>query len=48
LVDAFLSDIWEALTTASGAKTIFAPDGKIDIRLGGAYEMYIDLVAPQG
>lgn len=48
LVDAFLSDVWEAWTTESGAKTFFAPDCKIDLRPGGAYEMYFDPDAPQG
>jgi uncharacterized protein YndB with AHSA1/START domain len=48
LVDAFKSDVWEAWTTESGAKTFFAPDCKIDLRPGGAYEMYFDPDAPEG
>lgn len=48
LVDAFLSDVWEAWTTESGAKTFFAPDCKIDLRPGGAYEMYFSPDSPKG
>jgi len=48
IVDDFKSKVWEAWTTESGAKTFFAPDCKIDLRPGGAYEMYFDPDAAQG
>jgi uncharacterized protein YndB with AHSA1/START domain len=43
-----LSQIWNAWTTEEGAKTFFAPDCRIDLRVGGAYEMFFDLTAPEG
>ena len=42
IVDADLQDVWEAWTTEAGVKTFFAPDCKIDLLPGGAYEMYFD------
>lgn len=48
LVAAGLNDVWEAWTTEAGAKTFFAPDCEIDLKPGGAYEMYFDLDSPPG
>jgi uncharacterized protein YndB with AHSA1/START domain len=42
LVPASPSQVWMAWTTLEGAKSFFAPDAKIDLRVGGAYEMYFD------
>ena len=47
-VPASISDIWRAWTTEEGAKTFFAPDCKIELKPGGAYEMYFNLDAPPG
>jgi len=47
-VPAAISDVWQAWTTEEGAKTFFAPECKIDLRSGGAYEMYFNLDAPPG
>ncbi|KAF0111232.1 MAG: hypothetical protein FD147_1170 [Chloroflexi bacterium] len=41
-------EVWKAWTTESGVRTFFAPECKIDLRSGGAYEMYFDLDAPAG
>ena len=47
-IPAAISDVWQAWTTREGAKTFFAPDCKIDLKPGGAYEMYFNLEAPKG
>ncbi len=48
VVDAGLDDVWEAWTTREGALTFFAPETKVDLRIGGAYEIYFDPDAPLG
>jgi uncharacterized protein YndB with AHSA1/START domain len=47
-VPAPLSEVWKAWTTEAGAKTFFAPECKIELKPGGAYEMYFNLDAPTG
>ena len=42
------SEVWRAWTTVDGARTFFSPDCKIDLKPGGAYEMYFNLSAPAG
>lgn len=43
-----LSEVWNAWTTEEGAKAFFAPDCRIDLRVGGAYEMYFNPAGPEG
>jgi len=43
-----LDDVWDAWTTEPGARTFFAPACRIDLRPGGAYEMFFDLDAEPG
>jgi uncharacterized protein YndB with AHSA1/START domain len=40
VVDAPVSDVWRAWTTPEGIASFFAPECSIDLRVGGAYEMY--------
>ncbi len=47
-VPAPVADVWHAWTTEAGAKTFFASACKIDLRVGGAYEMYFAPDAPEG
>jgi uncharacterized protein YndB with AHSA1/START domain len=47
-VPAPLSEAWKAWTTEAGAKTFFAPQCKIELQPGGAYEMYFNLDVPAG
>lgn len=47
-INAPVSEVWQAWTTEDGVKTFFAPDCHIDLRVGGAYEMYFDLEAGAG
>ena len=47
-VDAPVNDVWEAWTTDDGARTFFGRDARIELRPGGAYEIYFDPDAPEG
>ncbi|MBN2564599.1 MAG: SRPBCC domain-containing protein [Candidatus Eisenbacteria bacterium] len=40
MVDAPLSEVWNAWTTEEGIKSFFAPACNIELRVGGAYEMF--------
>ena len=40
VVDAGIDDVWEAWTTHDGVTSFFAPEAKVEFRIGGAYEMY--------
>lgn len=39
---------WRAWTTNEGARTFFAPDAKIELTPGGAYEIYFNPTEPPG
>ena len=47
-VAASLDDTWAAWTTRDGVRSFFAPDAKIEPRVGGAYEVYMDPLARPG
>jgi uncharacterized protein YndB with AHSA1/START domain len=47
-VPAPIADVWEAWTTERGIKTFFAPDGRVDLRPDGAYEILFNPAAPPG
>jgi uncharacterized protein YndB with AHSA1/START domain len=40
--------VWRAWTTVEGVKSFFAQDAKIELRPGGAYEIYFSKDAPPG
>jgi len=42
VVDAGVAAVWEAWTTEAGIKTFFAPAGKIEPRVFGAFEIYFN------
>lgn len=48
VVKASLSKVWEGWTSTEGAKTFFAPEAKIELCIGGPYELYFNLDNPQG
>ncbi len=48
VLKASLSEVWEAWTSAEGAKTFFAPGAKIELRIGGPYEVYFNLEESHG
>lgn len=48
VVNATVDQAWEAWTTREGIVSFFAPDAKIEPRVGGAFQIYIDPDAPPG
>jgi uncharacterized protein YndB with AHSA1/START domain len=48
IVNASVEAVWRAWTTPEGAVTFFAPRANIRLALGGPYELYFDLDAPEG
>ena len=48
VVKATLEQAWAAWTTREGIVSFFAPDAKIEARVGGAFQIYIDPGAPPG
>jgi len=48
IVAASIGDVWQAWTSVEGVRGFFAPNAKIDLRLGGAYEMLFDASQPAG
>jgi uncharacterized protein YndB with AHSA1/START domain len=48
LVNATLDQVWESWTTREGIVGFFAPDARIEPRVGGAFQVYMDPGAPPG
>jgi uncharacterized protein YndB with AHSA1/START domain len=48
MVPAAVEKVWEAWTKPEAMKTFFAAHSKIELRPGGAYEMYFSLEPPEG
>jgi uncharacterized protein YndB with AHSA1/START domain len=48
VVAATLDQAWDAWTTRDGIRSFFAPDARIEPRVGGAFEIYFDPGAPPG
>ena len=47
-VKANLDDVWNAWTTTEGIKTFFAPDAKVELRVDGPFQVYINPFAEPG
>jgi uncharacterized protein YndB with AHSA1/START domain len=47
-VSAGLDQVWKAWTTLEGITTFFAPEARVELAIGGRYEMLFDLDAPPG
>ena len=47
-VNAPVEDVWEAWTTAEGARTFFGADARIELKPGGAYEIYFNAEEREG
>ena len=45
-INASLDQAWDAWTTREGIVSFFAPDAKVEPRVGGAFQIYIDPTAP--
>ena len=48
VVSAPRADVWKAWSSVEGAKTFFSESANIELRPGGAYEIYFDMSAPAG
>jgi uncharacterized protein YndB with AHSA1/START domain len=48
VLNATLDQAWDAWTTREGIVGFFAPDAKIEPRVGGAFQVYMDPGAPAG
>lgn len=48
VVAASLDEAWQAWTTREGIVAFFAPDARIEPRVGGAFEIFFDPGAPAG
>jgi uncharacterized protein YndB with AHSA1/START domain len=42
------AEVWKAWTTRAGVTSFFAPDAKVELTPGGAYEMYFDTTLAAG
>ena len=47
-VKANVDDVWKAWTTSDGIKTFFAPDAKVELRVDGPFQIYINPFAEPG
>lgn len=47
-VNAPIEQVWNAWTTNEGATRFFAPKARIELTIGGFYELYFDLEASKG
>ena len=47
-VKAGVDDVWKAWTTTDGIKTFFAPDAKVELRVDGPFQIYINPLATAG
>ena len=43
VVPASLKEVWDAWTTTEGVKTFFSSEAKIELAIGGSYEIYFIL-----
>ena len=48
VVPATLDQTWDAWTTREGIISFFAPDAKIEPKVGGAFHIYINPLAEAG
>jgi uncharacterized protein YndB with AHSA1/START domain len=48
IVPASIDAVWQAWTTTEGIKSFFAPDARIEARVGGPFEVYMDPKAEPG
>ena len=48
VVAAPVEEVWSAWTTREGIVSFFAPDARVEARVGGPFEIYIDPGAPAG
>ncbi len=45
-VPASLEEVWRCWTTSEGIASFFSPESNIELRVGGAYELYMSMAQP--
>jgi uncharacterized protein YndB with AHSA1/START domain len=48
VLDASVAEVWRAWTTEEGIRSFFAPGGRVDLKVDGAYEVFFFPTAPAG
>jgi uncharacterized protein YndB with AHSA1/START domain len=48
VVPAPVSEVWQSWTTKAGIESFFAPQAEVDARVGGAFHIHMDPLAPPG
>jgi len=48
VVAATIEEVWEAWTTTDGAKSFFAENASVELKVGAPYEILFDMFAPEG
>ena len=48
VVAATIEEVWEAWTTSDGAKSFFAENASVELKVGAPYEILFDMSAPEG
>lgn len=48
VVPGSLDDVWTAWTTTEGIKGFFSQGAKVELRVGGPFEIYFNMSAPEG
>ena len=46
--DAPIEAVWQSWTSKAGIEAFFAPEAEIDPRVGGAFHIHMDPLAPPG
>ncbi len=47
-VAAPIAKVWQAWTTRDGLRSFFGEDNKVELRIGGPFEIYMSMQAPEG
>lgn len=48
VIDAPIAEVWKSWTTRAGIESFFAPEAEVDARVGGAFHIHMDPLAPPG
>ncbi len=48
IVPATIDQVWETWTTTEGVNTFFSPNAKVELRIGGPFEIYFLMENPYG
>ncbi|TVQ32068.1 MAG: hypothetical protein EA376_07020 [Phycisphaeraceae bacterium] len=48
IIEAPRAEVWKAFTTVEGVTSFFSPRAKVELRMGGAYELHFAPDAPEG